>query len=203
MVKVNKETLKKEVFTIPNILSMIRILLIIATVVVFFIDFEYRYLIAGIILIVSGMTDVLDGIIARKFNMTSNLGKALDPFADKLTQFAVLICLISINLWILIPFAILVLRDCFMLITGISIFKRTHETFSALWYGKIATAYTYCLMCAMLVFKSFFDENFVFLIVLIGIDAALILLSFIMYAQRNISALHKLEKEENVNISNK
>ena len=128
--------------------------------------------------------------------MVTNLGKALDPFADKLTQFAVLICLVKINILIMIPFAILVLRDGFMLVTGISIFKRTHETFSAKWYGKIATALTYCLMTAMLFFKGFFDENPIVITILIVADACLILFSFIMYATRNFSEIHKLEKQE-------
>ena len=107
MVNQHKEELKNEVFTIPNILSMLRILLIFAVVVLFFLKY---YLISGIVLIVSGVTDVLDGFIARKFNMISPLGKALDPFADKLTQFAVLICLATFNLLILIPFVLTIIE---------------------------------------------------------------------------------------------
>lgn len=182
---------RKEIFTIPNILSMIRIALIIAVVVVFFLPFENHYLIAGIILITSGVTDILDGFIARTFNMITPLGKALDPFADKLTQFAVLICLATFNLLILIPFSILVVRDAFMFFTGVSIFKKTHETFSAKWYGKVATLYTYTLMCAMLVFKTQLDEIQWLLITLIIIDAVLIGFSFLMYAIRNIRELKK------------
>ena len=182
---------RKEIFTIPNILSMIRIALIIAVVVVFFLPFENHYLIAGILLIVSGVTDILDGFIARTFNMITPLGKALDPFADKLTQFAVLICLATFNLLILIPFSILVVRDAFMFFTGVSIFKKTHETFSAKWYGKVATLYTYTLMCAMLVFKTQLDEIQWLLITLIIIDAVLIGFSFLMYAIRNIRELKK------------
>lgn len=182
---------RKEIFTIPNILSMIRIALIIAVVVVFFLPFDNHYLIAGILLIVSGVTDILDGFIARTFNMITPLGKALDPFADKLTQFAVLICLATFNLLILIPFCILVVRDTFMFFTGVSIFKKTHETFSAKWYGKIATLYTYTLMCAMLVFKTQLDEIQWLLITLIIVDAVLIGFSFLMYAIRNIRELKK------------
>lgn len=182
---------RKEIFTIPNILSMIRIALIIAVVVVFFLPFDNHYLIAGILLIVSGATDILDGFIARTFNMITPLGKALDPFADKLTQFAVLICLATFNLLILIPFSILVVRDAFMFFTGISIFKKTHETFSAKWYGKVATLYTYTVMCAMLVFKTQLDEIQWLTITLIIVDAVLIAFSFLMYAIRNVRELKK------------
>ena len=99
-----KARIREEILTIPNILSMMRIAMIAAVVVLFVMKY---YLAAGIVLICSGVTDILDGFIARTFNMTSALGKALDPFADKLTQFAVLICLSLLNPLILIPFVIL------------------------------------------------------------------------------------------------
>ena len=186
-----KAKIREEILTIPNILSICRILMIISVVVLFV---NELYLISGIVLIVSGITDILDGFIARKFNMVSALGKALDPFADKLTQFAVLICLTFMNKYVLIPFVILVLRDGFMLLTGLSIFKKTHNTFSARWYGKIATFYTYGLMCAMLVFKDQLNGLPWLLITLICIDAALIAFSFVMYAIRNTKELHKIEE---------
>ena len=192
-----KAKIKEEILTIPNILSMLRIVMIAAVVVLFV---TKNYLAAGIVLITSGVTDILDGFIARKFNMVSSLGKALDPFADKLTQFAVMICLCFYCEWILIPFVLLVLRDGFMLLTGLSIFRKTHSTFSARWYGKIATLYTYTLMCAMLVFQAQLEQQEVLRLVLIIIDACLIAFSFVMYAIRNTRELHKIPEEEN-NIS--
>ena len=192
-----KAKIKEEILTIPNILSMLRIVMIAAVVVLFV---TKNYLAAGIVLITSGVTDILDGFIARKFNMVSSLGKALDPFADKLTQFAVMICLCFYCEWILIPFVLLVLRDGFMLLTGLSIFRKTHSTFSARWYGKIATLYTYTLMCAMLVFQAQLEQQEALRLVLIIIDACLIAFSFVMYAIRNTRELHKIPEEEN-NIS--
>ena len=196
-----KARIREEILTIPNILSMMRIAMIAAVVVLFVMKY---YLAAGIVLICSGVTDILDGFIARTFNMTSALGKALDPFADKLTQFAVLICLSLLNPLILIPFVILVFRDAFMLLTGLSIFKKTKSTFSARWYDKIATMYTYCLMCALLVFKDYMEKNLTLTVILIIVDAVLIAFSFVMYAIRNTRELHNLpEEEKNENISNK
>ena len=192
-----KAKIKEEILTIPNILSMLRIVMIAAVVVLFV---TKNYLAAGIVLITSGVTDILDGFIARKFNMVSSLGKALDPFADKLTQFAVMICLCFYCEWILIPFVLLVLRDGFMLLTGLSIFRKTHSTFSARWYGKIATLYTYTLMCALLVFKTQLEQQETLRLILIIIDACLIAFSFVMYAIRNTRELHKIPEEEN-NIS--
>lgn len=188
-----KAKIREEILTIPNILSMLRILMIAAVVVLFVMEY---YLAAGIVLICSGITDILDGFIARKFHMVSALGKALDPFADKLTQFAVLICLTFFNKLILIPFVILVLRDAFMLLTGLSIFRKTHNTFSARWYGKVATLFTYALMCAMLVFKTQLEELPALLVSLIAVDGVLIAFSFVMYAIRNTRELHKIPEEE-------
>ena len=80
-----------KLFTIPNLLSLIRLLLIPW--------FVYTYVTKGdgqgtaAILILSGITDILDGYIARRFDMVSNLGKALDPVADKATQIVMIGCL--------------------------------------------------------------------------------------------------------------
>ena len=85
---------KKDVFTIPNMLSLFRLSLIPVYVSIYLNARTDRdYLLAGSILAVSCLTDLVDGYIARKFNQISNLGKLLDPFADKLTQLTLVICL--------------------------------------------------------------------------------------------------------------
>ena len=81
------EKWKKEIFTIPNLLSLFRILLIPVYVNLYLEAKEdYQYLLAGSVLALSCLTDLADGIIARNFHMISNVGKVLDPLADKLTQ---------------------------------------------------------------------------------------------------------------------
>jgi cardiolipin synthase len=85
---------KKEIFTIPNMLSLLRLVMIPVYVVIYLNAKENRdYYIAGAILAASCLTDMIDGKIARHFNMISNLGKLLDPLADKFTQLAITICL--------------------------------------------------------------------------------------------------------------
>ena len=106
--------------TIPNILSIFRIILI----PIFTYEFlaESDYTLAGIILIVSGLTDCLDGYIARRFNMITNLGKVLDPVADKLTQVMSALCLALKDfdiMWFVLAF--LVIKDIALLIGGITI----------------------------------------------------------------------------------
>lgn len=84
----------KDFFTLPNILSYVRLLLIPVFMVHYLTATDERdYLISGMIIVFSGLTDLLDGIIARKFNQITEVGKLLDPIADKLTQVAVIICL--------------------------------------------------------------------------------------------------------------
>jgi len=136
---------------IPNILSIIRILLI----PVFAYEFMYveNTIISGIILIVSGITDFLDGYIARKFNLVSNVGKILDPLADKLTQVVTVLCLALKGLpimWIL--FALLVIKDLFLVFGGISLYKKQDMVVSSNWYGKLATIIFYVAIIFLVLF---------------------------------------------------
>ena len=79
---------KKEVFTIPNLLSLFRLALIPVYIYIYLGATEtYQYITAGTIMAVSCLTDLIDGKVARRFNMVSTLGKILDPLADKITQF--------------------------------------------------------------------------------------------------------------------
>ena len=85
----------KNIFTIPNIISLFRLVLIPFFAIIYFSDsFEYRYFWCVFIILLSGLSDIVDGVIARKCNMISDLGKILDPIADKLTQVVVILCLL-------------------------------------------------------------------------------------------------------------
>ena len=85
---------KKEVFTIPNILTLLRLILIPIYVDIYMNATEKNdYFLAASILAVSCLTDMIDGKVARHFHMTSTLGQILDPIADKLTQFTLTLCL--------------------------------------------------------------------------------------------------------------
>ena len=85
---------KKDLFTIPNWLSLFRLMLIPVYVVIYLNAAEpVDYAVAAAILAISCLTDAIDGKIARKYNMISTIGKFLDPLADKLTQFTLIVCL--------------------------------------------------------------------------------------------------------------
>ena len=80
---------------LPNKITLSRIFLIPVFVVVFFLTvIPYNYFIACIIFIVASCTDFIDGHIARKYNLVTNLGKFLDPIADKVLVSSALICML-------------------------------------------------------------------------------------------------------------
>ena len=131
---------KKDILTIPNMLSLFRLVLIPVYVVIYLKATEpVHYCIAGGILAVSCLTDLIDGKIARHFNMISTVGKILDPLADKATQFTLIICL-TIRypvLWIIV--SLFVLKEGFQLIAGFLTLRKGQMLTGALLSGKICT----------------------------------------------------------------
>ena len=86
---------KENLFNIPNCLCYFRILLIPIFLYVYFgSEFEYHFIVAAFVLVLSGISDFLDGFIARKYDMVTDFGKLIDPIADKLTQFTIAITLL-------------------------------------------------------------------------------------------------------------
>ncbi|HIX64748.1 MAG TPA: CDP-alcohol phosphatidyltransferase family protein [Candidatus Anaerotruncus excrementipullorum] len=129
---------------IPNTLTLLRILLIPAFLARFLTaDSPESHLAAAGILVVSGLTDMLDGLIARKFHMTTQLGRILDPAADKLTLAAVMAALWCQwpRLWPL--YAVFLLKEVLMLAGGLVLHRRRVEIAGARWFGKLSTVLFY------------------------------------------------------------
>jgi len=139
--------------TIPNILSIFRIVLIPIYAWFYFSDYKSGALIAGIVLTVSGLTDLFDGAIARKFNQISELGKVLDPIADKLTQVAVFICLFFKFPYLLPLFCFIVYKEILMLSGGLVVLKKGFVV-TAKWWGKTTTFLIYCAVAAFTFFPG-------------------------------------------------
>lgn len=177
----------KNIFTIPNILSMFRLLLL--PVIVYTYINQKDYVLTGVLLLVSGITDLLDGYIARTFNMMSDLGKILDPVADKATQAVVLLCLITRFRWLIIPFICILIKELFMSCIGMVVIKKTGEVHSALWHGKVAT---FMLDFMIIVHIVFYNVSSTLSIILTIVSTLLILLSFYLYAKENINILKKV-----------
>ena len=138
--KSGSSTLSNKALTIPNFICLMRILLI-TPFVVFFLDGEY--FIAAAVIILSGLSDCIDGFIARKFNQESELGKILDPLADKLTLLAVGICLCVIEPFFLPVIVILIVKDFLMLIGSSKVIKMGILVPKSKWYGKLGTVMFY------------------------------------------------------------
>ena len=170
---------KKEVFTIPNILSLFRLVLIPVYVVIYLNATEPReYFIAGMILAVSCLTDMIDGKIARHFNMISNLGKLLDPIADKATQFTPTLCL-SIKypvLWFVL--VLFLAKEFFQLIVALIKFRQGKVLPGALPAGKICTTVLF-LSLILLVLMPNLNVQIVYAIALI--DFICLAFAFVQY----------------------
>lgn len=131
---------KKDVFTIPNGLSLFRLLMIPVYMTIYIHAKTPRdYIIAAGVLSISCLTDAIDGKIARKYHMVSTVGKILDPLADKVTQFTLIICLAIRHsvLWVLV--CLFLLKEGFQLLAGIIEFKKGNMLTGALITGKICT----------------------------------------------------------------
>ena len=170
---------KKDVFTIPNLLSMIRLLLIPLYIVIYLNATEPReFYIAGGILVVSCLTDMIDGQIARRFHMISNLGKILDPIADKMTQLALTVCL-SIRYPLLRVVLLLFLcKEVFQAIAALIMFRRGKALPGAILPGKICTTVLFVSFIAMVLMP---DLDLRIANSIVTIDAIFLAYAFISY----------------------
>ena len=173
------------ILTIPNLLSLFRIALI--PLIIFLYSTE-SYVASGVVLIISGITDILDGIIARRFNMITDLGKVLDPIADKTTQIIVALLLISHFPMMILPLALGIAKESFMAISGYAIVKRRGIVPGACWHGKAATVLLTVTMVIHLIWNRIPQDLST---VLISISAAMTVVSFALYTFRNIGLLTK------------
>ena len=136
---------------VPNALTILRFLFIPFIVLNIFME---EYILAFIFFTISGLTDIADGFIARKFNYISTFGKLMDPLADKLTQISALasLCITDIvPIWILV----IVLFKEFFMISGVSFLYGKDVVVYSKWYGKLATVLFYLAIVASLLVKQF------------------------------------------------
>lgn len=171
----NNFTKNQKIFTIPNVLSMIRILLI--PLIFYLYLVKEDYVLCACVLAVSYLSDLADGIIARHFNMISDLGKLLDPAADKLTQASMLICISLTHPLAWLLFALLAVKELTMALSGFFAVRRTGVVSGAKWYGKACTV-VLNLMFAVMLFVNPTEGIFG---VLFGICVAAMVASTVLY----------------------
>ncbi|MDE7262183.1 MAG: CDP-alcohol phosphatidyltransferase family protein [Oscillospiraceae bacterium] len=177
---------RKQIFTIPNLLSFFRLLLV--PVIAWLYCWKKDYPLTALVLVLSGATDIADGFIARHFDMVSDMGKVLDPVADKLTQVTALACLLTRFQAIWWPLGMMVIKETAMTVMGILVIRRTKAVYSAAWHGKLATVMLYAVIFIHIIW---YDVSQSVSALLAGLGAACILLSLILYAAANLRRLRE------------
>lgn len=188
---------KKEIFTIPNLLSLFRLLLIPLYISIYLNARDTAdYYLASAILAVSCLTDLVDGQIARRFQMISTVGKVLDPLADKLTQFTLVICL-SIKYPVLLILVILIfIKEAFQLVAGILRFKKGKMLKGAQLTGKICTT---VLFVSLILLVMLPDISYKAVQIITVINFVFLMIAFIDYIivyLRKDSKFQSLENDE-------
>lgn len=191
--KEQAKSLREGALTVPNLLSTIRILLVPVFLVLFL---QGHYIGAIITVAASGLSDFLDGKIARKFNQISNLGKMLDPLADKLTTIAIAIAFyfafrassdamlrhFSGIFWFF------VVKEVLMVVGAIVLLSKNFRPAAANWFGKVSTFYYYLVMILLLcvapvfgAFSRWWSLPSVAIVVIVSLSVVLTLMAFISY----------------------
>ena len=184
---------KKDVLTIPNLLSLVRFLLI-PLIIWLYIGEDNNYAALGVI-IVSALTDVVDGFVARRFNMVSNLGKIIDPFADKLTLGTIIICLVSKYSLMLALVVLFAVKEVLMGVMGLIVLKKKESINSARWFGKVNTATLYIVTSLLILIPKMPLTVANVLIIFCGI---ITIFALIFYARFYYNILINREKQGEV-----
>ncbi|MFA6542072.1 MAG: CDP-alcohol phosphatidyltransferase family protein [Bacteroidota bacterium] len=184
--------MKGKIWTISNVLSLSRIVLMIPASYFLYAPMKFHREIAVLIILMAIITDALDGFFARKFNEISDLGKIIDPLADKIGVGIVVVMLTifgDIPLW----FTVIVLaRDGIIFLAGMYIKKKTAIILPSLLSGKIAVTFlAFTLVLAVLKY-NFIDPLYN---ILIWVTIGILLYSFVTYAIRFISTLKKYSSQ--------
>lgn len=183
---------KKEVFTIPNMLSLFRLILIPVYVTIYLnATVPTDYYIAGGILAVSCLTDLVDGQIARRFNMITNLGKFLDPLADKLTQFALILCLAMRYQFLWYVVGLFFVKESFQLIAGgCRLLRKGVMLKGALISGKICTTVLFVSLIVLVLFPTI---HITAVKIIALVDFIFLLVAFVDYLVAYIAKASKFQ----------
>lgn len=154
-----RKQMKNKFSFIPNLLSLIRLALVPVFLVLFETDYPRNLKAAMIVFVIAGITDVADGFLARHFSWESNMGRLLDPLADKLMQCTAILCLCFkriIPIWFVIPY---LMKELAMLAGGIFILKKKDIVVKSRWYGKAACVMFYAVIVVITIIILFSGNN--------------------------------------------
>ena len=139
---------------VPNILSLLRLAMVPIFPVVFFMPGEHARLWAALVYALASLTDVLDGYIARRFHQITRLGRILDPMADKLMTFTVIVCITVaqiVPVWAVIVFFC---KEAAMGIGALSMYHKVDDVIPSNYLGKASTAVFFVVCLALMLFTE-------------------------------------------------
>lgn len=170
-VQVMKLTQVEWKMTVPNALSLFRIVLLPVFVVLYLNSQDNSAMLYGAVgvLLLSGLSDALDGFIARRFGQISDLGKILDPVADKLTQVTVVLCLALRYHELIGLLVICLVKEACQALGGLLLLLRGQAIRGAHWYGKVSTFVFYGAMFLIVLWPGMPSWLFTTLIVLVAV----------------------------------
>lgn len=184
--EVHQEENLNKIITIPNLLSLFRLLLIPVLIWSYCVKKDYSG--TGWVLLLSGVTDIADGFIARRFHMISNLGKILDPIADKLTQATMLFCLFTRFPHMIVPLVLMAFKECYMAVSGYMVIRKTGKVSGADWHGKIVTVLLYGMVIIHIIWINI---TVVVSDMMIGICTMMMIVSFVLYFKQHRETLNE------------
>ena len=191
--------IRKKNINVPNVLTLLRILLI-GPFVYFYCT---RQIVPAVVcLVLSGLSDMLDGKIARRFNQSTELGQMLDPIADKLTQATVAVCL-AVDYPILVPLlAVFVIKEVLMLIGGTYlVLKAKKRPSGAMWYGKVGTILFYISFGVIVALRGIWKIKILPLdVALLSITAIFMLYALYRYFRIFLTLLHSTDPKDSIDL---
>lgn len=177
-------------WNIPNALSVLRLLLVPVFAVLYLNEIDMW---AFGVLLLSGVTDLLDGVIARRFNQITDCGKLLDPLADKLTQVAVAVCLATRYPALLTLMAVCLIKEGCQAIGGIILLRKRTTVRGSKWFGKVSTVVFYACMLAMVLWYDVMHPAVAW--ALIGLAGFTMLAAFMGYMRLFICIFREQKKD--------
>ncbi len=186
---------KRDLLTIPNILTYIRFLLVPVFIIVYFEDsLAHSNLWAIAVAALSALTDVVDGKIARRFNQITDIGKILDPVADKAMEFAIMFCIVATYPPVIILIILFAVKELVTLCFSTYLLKLGQEIWGAKWCGKVCTVLIYGVSLIFLVFPKIPHPVDYVLIALVG---AGMILAFVVYIVTYVKMIKEIKAKNN------
>ena len=169
---------RNQIWTIPNLITLFRLLLIPLMVSLYW---KGKTMAALVVFGVSAVSDIADGQNARRCNKVTDLGKMLDPLADKLTQGAAIVCVARTHPQLFFLLGFMAMKELVQATVGAHSIRRTGQVISAMWFGKLCTVITTASLMAMFAFPRMPKAA---VIGLLALCAAMMLVALALYARR-------------------